>query len=558
MPARAAVLPALAVLLLATLPAGPALADESRSIGYTVAEAPPHCGPLVCVHWVATTADAPSPADADGDGVPDFVELTLTSWEAAVTYELTTLGWAPPPGDGTRGGGSDLLDVYLDQRNGQGGAVYETDLSTDGGATAPGFAVADQDFAEYAPFLQHSLVRAIAAHEVNHLLQFGTDLRQEHWFLEASATTTEEPFAPGLNSWVSYARRWGQSTETPIDRFDHAKAYGTGAFLMWLQALHGEDAVADAWRRSRAAGSSPTRALDATIRARGGEGFEEAAFAAFAAQAAEWRRPAMALPDRSLLTDVERVARLEGDGAQHTVELDHLTFALLDVPPPAAADAAELTVAATDGVPGFAALVGRTAEAETGEAEIRVVRVPAGGEATVTLAQPARFARITAAVVNPEALVSGEPPPEPSVDAVRYATRLRLLGVPTGSPAPEPQPPAVEPPPEPLPMLREPTLSDALRTLRVARRVGRAVAVRGLPLRIALRRAAVLTIEVRSRRGTLARATRRLDAGTRTVRVRLPGRRVSRRGRTPITVVVGVRDASGAVTTARRRVVVVP
>src|SRR5207244_9813345 len=43
--------------------------------GYAVAEHnPPYCTIHFCIHWVDTTDDAPSLADANGNGIPDYVE----------------------------------------------------------------------------------------------------------------------------------------------------------------------------------------------------------------------------------------------------------------------------------------------------------------------------------------------------------------------------------------------------------------------------------------------------------------------------------------------------
>jgi hypothetical protein len=544
---RAGVLAVLAVLL-----APAAAVAQTRYIGYSTEQEPPHCGPRICVHHVATTADAPPQADADADEVPDYVEDTLAAWEQAYDYEVGLLGWAPPPSDGDRGGGEDLVDVYLKQLGGTGYASYDVDLASEGYRRAPGYAVVDQDFAEYNPSLRLALIRGVGAHELNHVLQYGTDARQELWFLEASATTTEEPFAPGLNSWVSYARRWGQTTEMPIDAYDHAKGYGTGSFLMWLQAQHGEDAIADAWRRSQAADSRAAAALDATIRDRGGDGFA-ASLVAFAAEAAEWRRPAMKLPDRALLTDVERVATLTDGGAGQAVKLDGATLALLDVPPPPAAEAADLTVRIPDGVNGGLALVGRTGEADTGEAVIRMTHLPQGGAATVTLEQPARFTRITAVLVNADQLADG----------ATLSADLRLRGVPEDAPplAPEPPPEQAPAPIDPaggeLPLLREPSRSRALSSVVVARRVRRATALRGLPLRVDLAQPATLEIEVRAGRRVLARATRAVaGAGRRTIRVPLRRRALPPR-RAVLTIVVRARDRLGAVSTERRRAVLV-
>ena len=52
--------------------------DPNRN-AYSVPEAPksPRCSPHFCVHWVAEVIDAPSLADGNGNGVPNFVEQVV-------------------------------------------------------------------------------------------------------------------------------------------------------------------------------------------------------------------------------------------------------------------------------------------------------------------------------------------------------------------------------------------------------------------------------------------------------------------------------------------------
>ncbi len=89
--------------------------------GWNVAESgsSPVCGPHVCVHWVDAVgnADAPAPTDTTpANGIPDSVDLTLTTWENVWSEEIDTLGYRAPLSDlsSPHNGGGGRLDVYLD------------------------------------------------------------------------------------------------------------------------------------------------------------------------------------------------------------------------------------------------------------------------------------------------------------------------------------------------------------------------------------------------------------------------------------------------------------
>src|SRR5947208_14587271 len=68
--------------------------------GYSVSEAPnsPYCpaGGHFCIHWVASGADAPDLTDADGNGIPDWVETVAGVAENVYSVENGQLGWKPP------------------------------------------------------------------------------------------------------------------------------------------------------------------------------------------------------------------------------------------------------------------------------------------------------------------------------------------------------------------------------------------------------------------------------------------------------------------------------
>src|SRR3954453_3736855 len=69
-------------------------ADPQQN-GWSVPEAKesPICSAPFCVHWVASGAAAPPPADSDHDGVPNWVDLTAATAEHVYDVENGAMGW---------------------------------------------------------------------------------------------------------------------------------------------------------------------------------------------------------------------------------------------------------------------------------------------------------------------------------------------------------------------------------------------------------------------------------------------------------------------------------
>src|SRR4051812_13310386 len=72
---------------------------------YSVPEAPKACSTHFCVHYVATTGDAPP-------GGLSYVNAMLNEFENVYNVENVQMGWRTPIPDGTRGGDS-RTDVYI-------------------------------------------------------------------------------------------------------------------------------------------------------------------------------------------------------------------------------------------------------------------------------------------------------------------------------------------------------------------------------------------------------------------------------------------------------------
>jgi hypothetical protein len=249
---------------------------DPDQFGWSVAEAAPVCSVSFCVHYVASTEDAPPLADTDANGVPDQVTATLDTLESVLDFHTRVLGYRPPATDGTRGG-SAQFDVYLSQ------------LASDGlyGFCAPeqkvagqkflysGYCVLDNDFVEFPRGPLPSL-QVTAAHEFFHAIQFAYDATEDRWFMEATATWAEERYADDIDDNRQYLKH-GQlgRPRHPLDEFD---AFGQGHYGNWvfferLSQRYGAEAVHQVWDQADATKGAPdlysTEAIAKVLRRQG-------------------------------------------------------------------------------------------------------------------------------------------------------------------------------------------------------------------------------------------------------------------------------------------------
>jgi hypothetical protein len=387
--------------------------DPNRN-AYTVPEAPrsPACTRHFCVHWVAEGIDAPSLADSDGDGVPDYVERVQAVAEHVYSIENGKLGWRDPKSDGRKGGGNGKTDVYLDQI---GGALFGYAAPDRGQATKShrlprrlhGYLVLDNNYdpSEFPGTTPLHDLEVTVAHEYNHILQFGYDAYQDAWFAESSAVWMEEQAYNGINDYLRYVRRWVRRFDTPLTA-NSIKEYGSAVWDKWLARHYGRAIVRRAWARAidTKPGGFSVAAYNSAIEAAGPSGFSRD-FARFARDLPEWRTGS-AFPEGASYPDVARQGSLPLDGRILYRSLNHTTFQLLRVH---AHSGRALVVSAE--APGGAAtglaLVGRSGSEAHGHVVSALRFKPNGGKMTVRLSRPARFDRLTAVLINADTRASG-------------------------------------------------------------------------------------------------------------------------------------------------------
>jgi hypothetical protein len=231
------------------------------------------CGPHVCVHYATTKTllgpdHRPPPADADTSGVPDWVETTSSVMEQVWTQEIDQLGYHSAPTDGTAGGDA-KVDVYLADVGKQGyyGYAQPEDDADGNAATATAHMVLDNDYADFpaAPIVS---LKATAAHEFFHTVQFGYDVDEQPWLMETTATWMEEQVYDSVNDNRNFLEASSlRHPEAPLDSPD--VWYGNWVFFEFVSERMGRDTVKELWTRAAGSGVGARTALSRTLTAHG-------------------------------------------------------------------------------------------------------------------------------------------------------------------------------------------------------------------------------------------------------------------------------------------------
>ncbi len=152
-----------------------------------------------------TNGDAVPATDADGDGVPDYVERFAEILDEVWTTEIEVMGYDAPASDGTEGGDC-LLDVYLADLNAYGYTQIE-----ENDPVSMVYMIFENDFSLYFPpntdteSVIAGDMKVVAAHEFFHTVQFQVtdDICTNGWWMEASATWMEDYVYPDVNDYIN-------------------------------------------------------------------------------------------------------------------------------------------------------------------------------------------------------------------------------------------------------------------------------------------------------------------------------------------------------------------
>jgi hypothetical protein len=226
------------------------------------------CESNMCFHWLtgATRDDAPNLTDASGNGIPDWVDTTIATFQNVWQTEVVTLGYRAPLSDisSFNNGGDGRLDVYLANlgRDSLFGYCTSDDPRLDGGYAfydISAYCVVDDDFANFGrEWSPEQFLQVTAAHEFHHASQFAYDAVEDIWFMEGDAMWIEGEVFPDVTD------RWDYLDTSPLGNpsraLDHGVnnyEYGAWVFFRFLSEHFADPAVIrEAWDHADGSGDS--------------------------------------------------------------------------------------------------------------------------------------------------------------------------------------------------------------------------------------------------------------------------------------------------------------
>jgi hypothetical protein len=394
-------------------------AADPQKDGYSVSEEPPFCSTNGCVHYVASTPDAPDLTDTDpADGIPDYVETASAVLEEVWATEVTELGYRRPKSDLTsaNNGGDGRIDVYLANLGDEG--LYGYCTTDDPNAIDPNstyryydfsaYCVVDNDYAEFpAPSNGIRGLKVTMAHELFHAVQFAYDAAEDAWFMESTATWMEDEAYDRINDNRQYLP-YGPLGRPRVS-LDLNRGYAVYGAWIWPRFLveTGEDVdiIRRVWRKAAAAPGDrdmySLQAYAAVIAALGARfrwafadfGMYNAAPAALYEEGRSYPTP----PDDERI----RITSWNG-GAAGSELLDHLTNAYVRLTPGGGVSSTARLAVSLDGPPRRTGTEASVVVFFTG-GRVRFVPLPVnrrGDTSTVVPFKAGRIARVEVVMTN--------------------------------------------------------------------------------------------------------------------------------------------------------------
>jgi serine/threonine-protein kinase len=192
------------------------------------------------VHFTRSGRNGVPAADADGSGVPDFVEQVGAAYEAALAH-YAARGFRRPLSDETVVAASNVdgrIDVYLVNFESGATGAFTRDACREGPDVCVGHIVQDNDFFGSGFPSRAEAISVLASHELFHAVQAAYDADQPAVFSEGTAVWATEDFDPSTSDFerfsFSYAadpsRSLAQVATGPVDPF----TYGAAVFFRFL------------------------------------------------------------------------------------------------------------------------------------------------------------------------------------------------------------------------------------------------------------------------------------------------------------------------------------
>ncbi|MCA9672822.1 MAG: hypothetical protein KC503_44825 [Myxococcales bacterium] len=233
-------------------------------------------GGKVRMHYARDGADAVPAADADSDGVPDFVSRFAAIFGEVYDFETTQLGFREPLDDSAYHdrpdfGGDGRFDVYLkDQGGGADGYAVKEACASGTPRRCAGYMVVENDFKGYAYPTPEDGMKILASHEFFHMVQAAYSDALGSAFSEGTAVWATEKLYPEQKDFEGFIKHFFSDSARPIDDKPKSPAdlfvYGAAIWPMFLDQRFGKDIVPAIFEElGKGQSSSAADAADAVL-----------------------------------------------------------------------------------------------------------------------------------------------------------------------------------------------------------------------------------------------------------------------------------------------------
>ncbi len=217
-------------------------------------------------HYTTTGSNAVSSSDTNSNSIPDYIEQMSETFNTVVDYQLNTLIFVEPPGDGwyaanNDNGGDGSYDIYVrNAGNGVYGYVQPEFYANNNGNNEHSTSVIEVNaFTSYMvmrhnyngfPNTELEAIQVTAAHEFFHSVQFGYDGWEESWVMEASAVEMEEYIFDDINDCYQYMSSWFNSPQQSLNLDSQNRWYGSFIYFQYLAEHVNENMMLKFWEQS--------------------------------------------------------------------------------------------------------------------------------------------------------------------------------------------------------------------------------------------------------------------------------------------------------------------
>ena len=178
----------------------------------------------------------------------DYVTNMSVVFEEVWTFYIDSMGFDPPPLNPNND--HELYEIYIEYLS---PAYFGLTFGQGSGESCYGFIKMRNSY-KASQFNDHTVLENIqvtAVHEFFHSIQFGYNCYEKFWFMEASATWSEDELYDNINDFYRYIPNFFSNPNHAIGT-EGTFMYGTCIFFQYIdEHLGGRETIRKSWEYSR-------------------------------------------------------------------------------------------------------------------------------------------------------------------------------------------------------------------------------------------------------------------------------------------------------------------